>query len=281
MHFTWRVFAALSIFLLAGFLFSKGSFAQQKPLRAGTEAPPLQEIIQKSHMALFYAGDDFKAKVHMRLQSKGGEERIRDFTMLRKDTTDGGDQKYFIYFYNPADVRDMTFMVAKYPQKDDDRWLYMPALKMVRRIAANDKRSSFVGSDFTYEDVSGRDIEEDTHSLLGEETVAGKACYKVKSVPKSPKSADYSQKVSWIEKASFIPLKEEYYDKRSTLYKVFTAEEVKEVQGFPTIMKRTMQNVQSGHKTEVTFTEVKYNQKLPEEVFSERSLRTAPMEWIR
>lgn len=274
--FALKVSALLSILFLAAlfsiFSISNKSFAQQKP--------SAEEIVQKSHLALFYSGDDFKAKVHMRLISKGGEERIRDLTMLRKDIAEGGDQKYFIYFYTPADVRDMTFLVFKYPKKDDDRWLYIPALKMVRRIAANDKRSSFVGSDFTYEDVSGRDLEEDIYSSLPEETLAGKECFVVKSVPKSEKSTDYSQKISWIDKKNFIPLKEEYADKKGKPYKVFTAE-VAEIQGFPTIMKRTMQNVQSGHKTEVTSLEAKYNQKMPEEVFSERSLKTAPMEWIK
>lgn len=263
---------AALIFILCGFVLTSFSFAQEKP--------DAFEIMKKSHLVMFYAGNDFKAKVHMRLISKEGKERIRDLTMLRKDIQEGGDQKYFIYFSRPADVRNMTFMVVKYPQKDDDRWLYIPAIKMVRRIAANDKQSSFVGSDFTYEDVSGRDIEEDDYTLQKEETLSGKECFVIESAPKSEKSAKWSKKISWIDKQSFIPLKEEYYDKRGDLWKVFTAE-VKEIQGFPTIMKRTMENKQNGHRTEVTFTEVKYNMGLPSALFSERSLRRAPMQWIR
>jgi len=169
-----------------------------------------------------------KAKVLMKLVTKDGKERIRDLTMLRKNLDkEGGEQRYFIYFYKPPDVKDMTFMVWKYPGKDDDRWLFIPAINLVKRIAANDKRSSFVGSDFSYEDVSGRGAEEDNHSILKEEAFNGKDTYVIKSVPKDEGSVDYSYKVSWIDKESFIPLKEEYYDKRGELYKVFTADELR------------------------------------------------------
>ena len=268
-----KVISVGLILILGGYLLASSSFGQKKP--------DALQIMKKSYLAQFYAGNDFKAWVHMRLISKEGKERIRDMTMLRKDTQEGGEQKYFMYFHKPADVRDMTFMVHKYPKRDDDRWLYIPAIKMVRRIAANDKQSSFVGSDFTYEDISGRDVEEDNYTLQKVDTLSGRECFVVQSVPKSEKRAVWSKKISWIDKQSFIPLKEEYYDKRGELFRVFTADEVKEIQDFPTIMKRTMQNVQSGHRTEVTFEAVKYEQGLPDDLFSERSLRSAPRRWIR
>ena len=268
---TTKAWAALLV-LLSALLWASSS-AQERPLAEG--------IVAKSHLISFYSGDDMKAKVLMRLISKEGKERIRELTMLRKDVKDGGEQRYFIFFHRPADVRDMTFMVWKYPQKDDDRWLFVPAIKLVKRIAANDKRSSFVGSDFSYEDVSGREVEEDIHTLFREERLDGKEVYVVKSVPKDERSADFGSKLSWIEKGSFVLWKEEYYDKRGDLYKVFTADEVKPVQGFFTTIKRTMKNVQTGHRTEVTFEEVKYNLGLPDDLFSERALRTPPRDLVR
>src|SRR3990170_7882178 len=141
------------------------------------------EIIRRSQAAFYYPGSDMLARVLMKLITKDGKERIRDLTMLRKNLDKGGEQRYFIYFHTPPDVKDMTFMVWKYPGKDDDRWLFIPAIKLVKRIAANDKRSSFVGSDFSYEDVSGRDAEEDNHSILKEEVFNGKDTYVIKSVP--------------------------------------------------------------------------------------------------
>jgi outer membrane lipoprotein-sorting protein len=241
-----------------------------------TYAITADEVMTKSQAAFFYPGKDFKARVVMKLISKGGQERIREMTMLRKNSGEaGGNQKYFIYFFRPADVRDMTFMVYKYPEKDDDRWLFVPALNMVRRIAAQDKASSFVGSDFTYEDVSGRDIEDDTHVITKEEKIDGKDSFVVKSTPKAG-DVDYSYKLSWIDKATFLPLKEEYYDRKRELYKVFTADEIKDIKGFPTVTKRTMKNLQSGHRTEVTYLKADYNIGIQDSLFSERFLKQPP-----
>ncbi len=240
-----------------------------------------QEIVSKSQAAFFYPGEDMKVRVEMRLISSSGKTRLRELTMLRKNLgPPGGMQKYFIYFHRPADVKGMTFMVFKYPRRDDDRWLFIPALNMVRRIAARDKTSSFVGSDFTYEDVSGRDLGEDDHELLREETIDGTECFVVKSTPKKA-DVNYSYKLSWIDRKTFLPLKEEYYDLGGALFRVFRAVEIKEIQGFPTVIKRTMTNVQSGHKTEVVFKSIRYNVGLKERFFSERFLKMPPRKWIK
>lgn len=259
-----------TILLVAGLLWAG-------PSRAQDPSPPAAEIIRRSQEAFFSAGNDMKARILMKLVNSAGKERISEMTMLRKDMGEG-NQKYFIFFHQPADVRDMTFMVWKYPGRDDDRWLYLPALKLVRRVAANDSRSSFVGSDFTYEDISGRDVEEDAHTLVREETLNGKRCSVVKSAAKSEKEADYGYRLSWIDRTNWLPLKEEYYDRRGDLLRVFTAEEVQEAQGVATIVRRTMVNVQSGHKTEVAFKEVRYNLGLSDDLFTERYLRSAPSE---
>jgi hypothetical protein len=244
-------------------------------------AQDAREIMTKSQKAFLYAGEDLKVRVTMRLISSTGKVRLRELTMLRKNIGPaGGKQKYYIYFHAPADVKGMTFMVYKYPERDDDRWLFIPALNMVRRIAARDKASSFVGSDFTYEDVSGRDIDDDLHELLKEDMLNGEKCFVIKSTPRKA-DVDYAYRVSWISEESFLPLKVEYYDLSGRPYKLFTADEIETVKGFPTVVKRTMKNLQSGHRTEVVFTEVDYNIGLPEALFSERFLRRAPQKWIK
>ena len=243
-------------------------------------ASTADDVMKKSQAAFLYPGKDFKARVLMKLISEGGQERVREMTMLRKNYgPPGGEQKYFIYFYRPADVKDMTFMVYKYPGRDADRWLFIPALNMVRRIAARDKYSSFVGSDFTYEDVSGRDLSEDTHAMVKEDKYNGKECYIVKSTPKAA-DMEYSYKLSWIDKSDFLPIKEEYYDKRGELYKVFSADEIKSVKGFPTIMRRTMKNLQSRHMTQVTYLKADYNVGIEDSLFFERFLKQPPRKWI-
>ena len=234
----------------------------------------------------------------MELINKDGQKRIRELTMLRKDFEEGGNQKYFMYFHKPADVKNTTFMVYKYPDKDDDRWLFIPAINLVKRIAANDKYSSFVGSDFTYEDVSGRKPEEDAHTLLRKEKLGEKSCFVIESIPKE--SSEYTKRISWIDEINFFPLKEEFYDKQNELYRQFEAQEIKDinpvrntkgssqdskisngVNGIPTITKRSMKNTRTGHRTEVTFQEVEYNLSIEDDIFSERYLRRPPLEWIR
>ncbi|MFQ5791210.1 MAG: outer membrane lipoprotein-sorting protein [Acidobacteriota bacterium] len=245
------------------------------------ENVPAEAIVRQAHEISHYSGNDMKARVLMRLINKDGKERIREMTMLRLNSEEPGEQKYFLYFHRPGDVRDMTFMVWKHPEGDDERWLFIPAIKLVRRIAANDKRSSFVGSDFSYEDISGREVEEDTHSLVREETVEGRAAFVIRSVPKDEKGAEFSYKLSWIDKENFVLWREEYYDRRDELYKTFTADEVRQVQDYWTAVKRTMKNMQNGHRTEVTFRAIDYDVGLEDGLFSERYLRNPPARWVR
>jgi outer membrane lipoprotein-sorting protein len=236
------------------------------------------EIIQKSQAAFFEAGQDVKARIKMTLMTREGQQRLRELTMLRKNFS-AGEQKYFLYFHNPADVSGTIFMVYKYPVKDDDRWLFIPALNLVQRVAARDSRSSFVGSDFSYEDISGRDVEADTHRVVRNETLGSRQTVVMESVP--TREADYAKKLSWIDQVTFLPLKEEYYDVQGALYKVFTADEIRDVQGLPTATKRMMTNVKTGHKTEVVLEAVAYNVGLGDEVFTERALRRPPEKWLK
>jgi outer membrane lipoprotein-sorting protein len=123
--------------------------------------------------------------------------------------------------------------------------------------------------------------------LLREEPFNDRTVYVVESVPNS--AAEYAKKLAWIDQTTFLPLKEEYYDIQGALYKVFTADEVKEIQssasdgagGFPTAMMRTMANVKSGHKTEVVFERIQYNVGIGDDLFSERYLRRPPEKWIK
>ena len=265
-----KILFLASIFLLASFS-QRLSFAKDE-LSAN-------DIISKSRLVFYYAGNDGKARIIMELINKAGQKRIRELTMLRKDYEEGGEQKYFTYFHQPADVKGTTFMVYKYPDKDDDRWLFIPAINLVKRIAANDKYSSFVGSDFTYEDVSGRKPEEDSHTLLRKEKLGERSCFVIESIPKEP--SEYTKRISWIDETNFLPLKEEFYDKQDELYRQFEAVEIKDINEIPTITKRVMRNIKTGHHTAVTFQEVEYNLGIQDEVFSERYLRRPPLEWIR
>ncbi len=240
------------------------------------------QIVEKSQAAFYYPGADMRARVVMELITAEGKKRTRVLTMLRRNDPKGLQQKYFLYFHEPGDVRRTAFLVWKYPEKDDDRWIFIPAVNMTRRIAARDSRSSFVGSDFSYEDVSGRDVGADAHVLLREEKLADAHCYVIQSAPRAP--GDFSRKVSWIDQTSFLPLKEEYYDAQNQLARVFTADRIEAISGkstYPTVVKRTMKNVQSGHRTEVFFEGVAYDVGIEVDMFTERALQQPPEKWIR
>jgi outer membrane lipoprotein-sorting protein len=245
---------------------------------ADAQAASAEEIMARSLRAFHYAGNDAKGRLTMELIDRGGGKRVRVLTMLRRNQEAGGDQKYFMYFHEPGDVRRLTFMVWKYPTREDDRWIFIPAVDLIRRIAAEDKYSSFVGSDFTHEDVSGRDVAEDSHTLLREEKLGDREVFVIESVPRE--AAAFTKRVSWIDKENFLPLKEEYYDAQNELQRVFTADRIEEIV-YPTIMKRTMRNVQTGHRTEVTVNSVAYDIGLKDADFSERRMRRPPRSWIR
>jgi hypothetical protein len=248
-------------------------------VHADTPKLDANTIVKRSQEAFYYAGSDMKARISMTLTAPSGQKRVRELTMLRRNEDKDGRQKYFIYFHQPADVRGMSFLVDKYPNKDDDRWLFIPGINLVKRLAARDAAQSFVGSDFTYEHVSGRDLDADAHRLLREENVAGKDCYVVESTARQ--EAEYKRKLAWIEKTSFLPLKEEYYDVKDELFKVFTADEIRDVGGVPTIVKRSMMNKKTGHATTVVFSDIGYGLGIESEIFSERYLKDPPRKWIQ
>ena len=238
------------------------------------EAPAVDEIVNKTNLAAYYAGNDGKSNVAMTITDSQGRTRSREFTILRRDVEDGGPQEFYVYFKKPSDVRRMVFMVHKFIDKDDDRWLYLPALDLVKRIAASDKRTSFVGSNFFYEDVSGRAVTEDNHELL--ETTD--TFYVLKNTPKNPDNVEFASFTMYIDKKTFIPMKIEYLNKQKEKYRVVEALEVKDIQGFPTVTRSSVKDLMSGGNTVSEFTDIQYNIDLAEDIFTERYLRRAPSE---
>ncbi len=252
-------------------------------------AVTVEQVVEMANHAAYYQGVDGKSKVTMVITDKQGRERNREFIILRKD--DAGekdaDQKYFVYFLAPADVRKMVFMVHKHTAEasDDDRWLYLPNLDLVRRIAASDKRTSFVGSDFLYEDVSGRGLDEDAHEIVE----GNPQHYVVKNIPKKPDTVEFSYYLVYIDQRTFMPMKMEYFGKDGVLYRTIesvTVEEIKAKEGdkevaYPTVTKSVVKNLKTGSTTTMTFSDIQYNIGLGDELFTERYLRRPPREAMR
>jgi outer membrane lipoprotein-sorting protein len=264
--------------LLIGF-----AFAAEPP-----EGPAVDEIVRRAnHMAL-YQGADGKGKVKMVITDRLGRTRKREFNMLRKnDGEKDRDQKYYALFQAPADVRKMVFMVHKHAalEKDDDRWLYMPSLDLVKRIAASDKRTSFVGSDFLYEDISGRSPDDDRHELIR----TTDEHYVLKNIPKRPDSVEFEYYVAYIDKRTFMPMKMEFFKREGRLYRVIESMKLEEVEAeedgkkvvYPTVTVSVARDLESGSRTEMTFSNIRYNIGLSDRIFTERYLRRPPRDAMR
>jgi outer membrane lipoprotein-sorting protein len=222
----------------------------------------------------------------MLITDSRGRKRQRQFTILRWDQPPPGqegddqyrgDQKYYVYFHRPADVNKMVFMVWKHLDRDDDRWLYLPALDLVKRIASKEKRTSFVGSDFLYEDVSGRNINADTHELVD----TTQNYYVIKNTPKEPEAVAFAYFTMWVHRSTFLPIKIEYYNDKGEKYREYEALKVETIQGLPTVTQSRMKDMRVGGETLLKYRNVQYNIGLPEEIFTERFLRRAPTQHLR
>lgn len=249
------------------------------------QIPSVEEIVAKANHVAYYQGKDGRARVKMTITDAKGGTRTRELILLRRDQeAEGeqevdGDQKFYAYFEKPADLNRMVYLVWKHiaPDKDDDRWLYQPDLDNVKRIAASDKRTSFVGSHFFYEDVSGRALTEDVHELIQ----TNDTYYVLKNTPKDPKGVEFGSFEMWIHRATFLPVQTIYYDKQGQKYRQYTAEKVERIQGYLTVTKATMSDLTDGSKTAIEYSEVKYDLGLPDDIFTERYLRRAPTRYLQ
>lgn len=215
-------------------------------------------------------GNDMQGNLTMILENSSGEQRVRSLKQFIKD--EGKVEKKIMFFLSPADVRNTSFMNWSYTDgSNDDQWIYLPALRRTRRISSDSKSDYFMGSDFTYDDLGDRHVNEDSHKLLREETINDKACYVVESTPKEDDYM-YSKTISWVMKDNFLGIKREFYDEKGKLLKTLSINNYDKIDGFWTILGTEMHNVQRNHKTIMKFENVEYNKGIPNSKFTERSM---------
>ena len=215
-------------------------------------------------------GKDSYAMVRMLLVDKRGNKRLRKLISATKDF--GDVSKSFMRFTEPASIEGTAFLIWENEDRDDDQFLYLPALRRVRRIVSNQKDSRFVNTDYTYEDMQTRKVEKDSHKILRSETVQGYDCWILESTPKDPGSSQYGKWVSWVSKDLFLPVKTEYYDQRGRLEKILFANDIQMVNGIATVMDSEMRNLQRKHRTFMKTDTIKYNTNIPDRIFTRRYL---------
>ena len=219
-------------------------------------------------------GEDMTAKLNMILTNSRGSVRERSIAQYSRETSEG-DQKV-MFFLSPADVKDTSFMSWSYDDgSDDDQWIYLPALRRVKRISSRNKDDAFMGSDFTYDDLGERHPSEDRHSILREENYEGEFCYVIESVPNSEEEP-YSRTVSWIAKDKWIGLKKEFYDHRGDLYKILQIDEFKKIDGYWVITDMIMEDLDREHSTRLAMGEIRFNNNLSDDLFTERQMKRNP-----
>ncbi len=251
--------------------FAKTALALVFALSAVCAAEPnAREIMQKVKDRP--DGDTRTSSMEMKLINKNGSTRIRKISSFAMDV--GADVKTIMFFLYPNDVKGTGFLTYNYDDinKEDDKWLYLPAMKKTRRISGKSSKTDyFMGSDFTYDDIGKRNVDEDTHKLLREESANGYDYYVIESTPN--KSGEiFTKKLVWVRKDCLIAEKVEFYDKMGKLHRKLQSSDIKQVDGFWTVGKMEMQNVQTGHTTELLFLDPKYNVQLDSKIFTVNKL---------
>jgi hypothetical protein len=215
-------------------------------------------------------GEDASLQMDMVLIDKKGRERERRLFIIRKDF-DGND-KLLLKFTYPNDIRGTSFLVWEHEERDNERFLYLPALGRVRRIATSEKDENFAGTDFSYEDISGRKLQNYTYRLLEEEVMyENTKCYLLASYPKEA-NAKFPMIHSWIRKDNFVVIKADYYNNKEEIEKTFHVLKLDKVDGIWTSLELLMENHEMNHKTFSKITHVVYNQGIQDTRFDKKEL---------
>ncbi len=215
---------------------------------------------------------DWSAQATMTLKNRQGQTSQRIMQIQALEQQKEGDKRLII-FDEPRDVKGTAFLVFTKKDGNDDQWLYLPALRRVKRIASKNQSGPFVGSEFAYEDLSSQEVEKYTHRYLRDETVSGKDCYVIERIPLD-KNSGYTQQIIWLDKEEFRQFKVEYYDRKSSLLKTFTAKDYRPYgKDFWRADQFEMVNHQTGKSTILDWESYVFTQGLEDRVFHQNALK--------
>ena len=217
--------------------------------------------------------EDYTADLLMILKNKHGQESIRKIRIRSLEVEGDGDKSLSI-FDNPRDVKGTAFLTFSHKVGDDDQWLYLPALKRVKRISSRNKSGSFMGSEFAYEDISSQEVEKYTYKWLRDEVYAGKESFVVERYPVDKKNSGYTRQVTWIDKGEYRILKVEYYDRKNSLLKTLISKEYqKYLEKYWRPSEMNMVNHQNGKSTRLEWSNYKFRIGLKDRDFNKNSLK--------
>ena len=218
---------------------------------------------------------DMSANMTMTLRNRHGKESIRKIRLKGLEVEGDGDKSLSI-FDNPRDIRGTAFLTYSHKIGDDDQWLYLPALKRVKRISSRNKSGSFMGSEFAYEDIASQEVEKYTYKWIRNEVYDEKECFVIERYPVDKKNSGYTRQIAWIDKAEYRELMVEFYDRKNALLKTLTSEDFRKYKNKfwrPDVLY--MVNHQTGKSTSLEFANYTFGIGLMDRDFTKNSLRRA------
>jgi outer membrane lipoprotein-sorting protein len=258
-----RFFITLALALYAICLSPIGAFD------AYPAQPAPYDIAKKSDDALNRA-NDAKSEVSMQIFDRNGSRRKRRVISYAKRNPNG-DRKTLLVFDYPADVKGSAFLVWDLKGKDDMQWLYLPALEKIRQIAPGDKSGSFMGSDFSYYDMGGMNVDDFNYRFLREEPADGSPCYVLESIPQ--KTIPYTKIITWIRKDNYLPVRSDIYDKNGELFKQCMSGAIIVISNIPTPTHIVMKQLKEPKYTVMDLTNIFYDSGLSESIFTQRYMQ--------
>jgi hypothetical protein len=218
--------------------------------------------------------DTMSSRSRMVIAAKNGSTTERVIDQYSKDAAEGY-ARAVIVFQSPATVKGTRFLTMDNASGKSDQWIFLPGVGKVRRIAASESGGNFMGTDFSYDDMSSMDRDPglDTHGILREEELEGSACYVIQSVPRDA-GYKYSKTISWIDKSAYRIYRREMYDRRGALEKVMELSGYRDIQGRDTPMQTKVSTLAAGTSTTIYMDIVKYDDPIPEGVFTTAYLET-------
>ncbi len=243
--------------------------AELRPPAAGVTGFTLEE--KQDKMQSGYIGET--REMTLTLVSPHGEESVRK---LRFEGFEGSNRrdKTLVRFSYPADMKGATLLTHEHGDSDDDQWLYLPAVKRIKRIATTNQSGSFMGSEFSYEDMVVRQLDKYEFRYIGDETIDGKDCNVIERVPKN-KNSGYSRVVRWRMKDNLQELRSDYYDRKGELLKRRDMQGHHLVDGFWRVKRIVVTNMQTNRKSYLSFDDVKLKVNLAAERFSVQEFNAA------
>ena len=242
---------------------------------AGAQTPEEQGLaiaIESDRRDQGYA--DQTVNLEMILKNRHGEESHRKIRVATLEGTNDGDKSQTV-FNEPADVKGTALLTFSHKSDDDDQWLYLPALKRVKRITSSNKSGSFMGSEFAYEDISSQEVQKYTYKFIRVENCEAGQCFVMERYPVS-KHSGYSRQIVWTDKIEYRPFRIDYYDRKSSLLKTLTWKHYKRyLNKHWRADEMFMLNHQSGKSTLLKWGEYKFRTGLKDSDFTQESLKRA------